>query len=1039
MPSIQINSANIVQFGFKATWNLANRSVAFDTSALTQYTSGGINNVQGISFFLQDQDGLTLTNIDFTNHINYIVPAITQVFNFDLSSVNYAFLFQAYQISAAIKDQNGTVYTIPVFSTTICQPNDFQESGYVCGMFQVRADCINNILTVKEFTVLVYNNLLAQSVTKSGTLAYPTGTISPVTFTNTPFSNNVVITGQYNVNNTTTGTYALPNDIYVLVNYVTMQQFDITCSNQVSDLLCCISELYQTKVKNCDNAIGKRAGQQLEEVELPFFLGLGQEINGQDSEWAYQLIKKQLNCNCGNSALGQNQSTPFNPAVTNIVLVPGGGTSIPTAVVSGNTKTFTISSNVYQVTKGVPGDTSFSITTDTSVPNTVKYVITFNYANLAAAIYTATAASPTLIAQLNALITATSNIDLSNLNGGCIIDLNSNNYFLSYIVPGASTIVTNIVIGANTYAAPGGLIVSNVSGVESWLNGLSLGTFEVNYSTGTGGAYFNVLSNANTHAPVSITLTLSSGPAVATFQSTNKSLIAFLQAVVDYICQQTALQIAMGANLSLCSFDYNGNIVTTNLSTTNTQNDFNTSAASSICNLAARFNTLTGLTCIKLQAIFSDSPTVSFNNGSDRYLSIVGGSCVTLTGFQQAMAFIGAVNLYPAVKSAFCGIDCSVPGTCPGISAASFSAISQTAIGFYGVTWNPSTIANQTVTILYRITGTSSWITSSNNVNLFPNGTINGPSPYQISGLLSGTSYDVSVQNNCGGTSFVTTVTTPAVPISSGSFLLDNVIYNICGDSPVTLYSSIPFATGVTMYTNPGLTTPVTGFLFIANNSGNIYNINTSNGVVGSNTGSTCNTGTPGTYQLGTAIPAVCSATPRTLYTNGAFATGLILYYDSALTEPVTGFTFVANPSTNHIFNLNSSTGLIVSDTGTLCSGTATLTMAFVNAGGSSLFFQANLSRPVDANVAINEIFADGFTTSGCPGSPVASAQSNSTNTILAGSTSIGYPPDSNTGSWASASHHTTYNLRVNGSAHVNGDVITVGSFSVTIVLPGCV
>ena len=107
MPSIQINSANIIQFGFKATFNLASRTVIFDTSTLTQYTAGGIGNVQGISFFLQDQDGVILTNIDFTNPANYIVPSTTQSFTLDLSSVNYAFLFQAYQLSAAIKDQSG--------------------------------------------------------------------------------------------------------------------------------------------------------------------------------------------------------------------------------------------------------------------------------------------------------------------------------------------------------------------------------------------------------------------------------------------------------------------------------------------------------------------------------------------------------------------------------------------------------------------------------------------------------------------------------------------------------------------------------------------------------------------------------------------------------------------------------------------------------------------------------------------------------------------------------------------------------------------
>lgn len=920
MPSIVVNSANINTFFYKVSFNLAARNVQFDFSGTT-YNGSGISLVQGISVNLVDQDGVTLATLDFTSPSNYIVPSVTQILNVDLSSVNYAFLFQTYAITAAIKDQNGTVFTIPTIYKKICQPNDFQESGYVPGQFQVRADCNNNDISIKEFTILVYNNLTPQSVNKTGTLSYPTGTIAAINFSNTPFSNNVVYTGQYRINCTTVATYNLNDDTYVLVNYVTAQQFDITCSNRVSDLLCCISDLYQTKIRNCDNAIGKRAAQQLQEIEIPFFLGLGQEMNGQDSEWAYQVIKKALNCNCGNSALGQNEVTPINPSVYSIVLTGVGGTGPITASTVGNTKTFTIPSNVYQVVKGNPSDTSFTITIDTSVLNTVKYLITFNYAELAAAIYTATSLSPTLIAQLNSLITASSNIDLSNLNGKCVIDLSSNNYFLSYIIPNGAVGITNIVIGSTTYNAPGGLIASNVSGIEAWLNGLGLGTFEVDYSVGLNGSYFNVLTNSNTNNPVSMSLLLPSGAVIVPFQKTNKSLIAFLQAFIDYVCQLTALQVALGTNLSLCSFDYNGVIQTTGLSSTSKQNDFNVAAANAICNIANRINTLTGVTCAKIQAIFQDNPIGSFGP-SDRIYGTLGGNCASLTDLQIANLVIAAVGKYSSVKTSWCAIDCTTPGTCPDISNTSFSAINTTTIGFYGVTWSNTPSSNQTVTVRYRVHGNVTWIVSANNINIFPNGNINGVTPYQISGLTPGTTYDTWVQNDCGGVGFVSQVTTPANTVYSGSFLLDNVIYNICGDSPVTLYSSSPFASGVTMYSDAGLTTIVTGFTYIAPvSTGQIYTLNSSTGVVGVNTGNTCTSGTPGSYVLGNNTGTICSGSPVTRYTNGPFSVGGTLYVDSGLTTPVTGNSFVFQVSTGIIYNLNSSTGAIGSSTGLTCTG----------------------------------------------------------------------------------------------------------------------
>lgn len=921
MPSIVVNSANVNTFFYKVSFNLAARNVQFDFSGTT-YNGSGISLVQGISVGLVDQDGVTLATLDFTSPSNYIVPSVTQILNVDLSSVNYAFLFQTYAITAAIKDQNGAIYTVPTIYKKVCQPNDFLESGYVYGQFQIRADCTNNDISVKEFTTLVYNNLTPQSVSKTGTLYYPVGTIAAVNFSNTPFSNNVVYTGQYRINCTTVATYNLNDDTYVLVNYVTAQQFDITCSNRVSDLLCCISDLYQTKIKNCDNAIGKRAAQQLQEIEIPFFLGLGQEMNGQDSEWAYQVIKKALNCNCGNSALGQNEVTPISPSVYNIVLTGQGGTTVPSAVTTGNTKTFTISSNVYQVTKGTPSDTSFTITIDTSVSNTVKYVISFNYDALAGAILTAIGNDPSLLSQLNDLVQGMG-VDLQGLNGGCVIDLTKVSYSLSQPITLAS-IVDNIVINGITYTAPLDLFAHNGTLVSSWLNSLLLGTFNVTATP----LLLTILSINNPN--IVSTITLSNPSTTGNFTATYVSLVTILQAIIDYLCGLTDLQLALSSNLSLCTFDYNGSIVSANYS--GKQQAFNLGVSQAICNLANRINTLTGLTCAKFQAIFQDNPSGSFGP-SDRLYGTLGGSCASLTDLQIANLVIAAVGKYSSVKTAWCAIDCTTPGTCPDITNTSFSSVNTTTIGFYGVTWSNTPSNNQTVTVRYRIHGNTTWIVAANNINLFPNGLVNGTTPYQISGLTAGTTYDTWVQNNCGGNGFVSQVTLPSGSVVSGSYLLDNVIYTICGASPVTLYSGVPFASGVTMYSDIGLTTPVTGFSYIVPISSNqIYLINTSTGVVGSNTGSSCTSGTPNSFKFANNTGIICSSASVTRYTNGAPAIGSIIYTDSALTTPVTGFSYVV--FNNAIYNLNSSNGTILSSTGLSCNSNA-VSVSYGNALGS--------------------------------------------------------------------------------------------------------
>lgn len=916
---ITVNSLNIGILRFKVQFDIQNQRVTFtDISTYNNMSGQGVLYVQGISFSLVDSVGIPLATVDFTNPSNYIVPSTTSTFVLDLINVNFAFLFQRYTIYGSIKDQDGTIYsTIPVIKD-VCQPVDITDSGYVPGMFQLIPDCVNNILSVKELTLLVYNNLQPLTVTKSGTLYYPTGTISPVTFTNTPFSNNVIYTGEYRITNTTIGEYDLQDDFYVDVTYLTNCPFDVTCSDRMANILCCVSDKYQLYVKNCNNAIGANAKNLLAQVSVPLMLGDLAERNGQDASQYVSQIKSILKCDCGVTSISQNELTPVNPSVYSIVVLGVNATTV-TPSQNGSTKTFTVSTNIVSVAKGNTGDVAFTIVADNSVSGNTRWLITFNYTVMAGYILTAIAGNNTLIAQLNSLVTQVTNIDLSNLNGKCIIDLSSIDYFLSQLVPDGAIPVLNIVIGSTTHNAPGGLLVSNTSGIEAWLNGLGLGTFNSSFSNGTSGSYINILTIGNSNMPVSISLSISSSPTVVLFQKTNKSLIAVLQAIIDYLCQLSALQIALGNNLSLCYFDYSGNLVVTNYTSTgNTQSDYNVGLATTICSIVNRINTLTGLTCAKIQALFQDYPNAVWSS-SDRFLSIVDGNCTSLTNKQAALSFIDAINSFSDVKTAFCAIDCTAPATCPDISNISL-AMSGSNIGVYGLSWNITPVASQTVTVKYRVNGTLTWTVATNALLILPNGSISGTTPFLITGVTVGTTYDVQIVNNCGGTGFTNQITTPTGTVYTGNYLLDNIIYNICGHEAVTLYSSEPFAPGVTMYSDSGLTTHVSGYTLISSPStGIIYNLNTSTGVVGGSTGANCSSGTAAGYILATSTGAACSNTPETLYTNGVFAVGKTLYVDSSLTTPVnSSFTYVLNQGNNTIYNLASA--VIGSSTGLNCS-----------------------------------------------------------------------------------------------------------------------
>lgn len=910
MPQISVGSTNISTFGFSAIFNLQARTVYFDTEPFTVYNGSGISNVVGIAFSLVDSDGVELAGINWADP--QIVPDVDQTYTLDLSALNYAFLFQNYKITGYIKDANGTVYsTIPVYKK-VCQPVNINESGYVPGTFQIIPDCVNNTLTVKELTVLTYNNKLPESVEKDGSLAYPTGTIAAVSFEGTPFTNNQIFTGQYRITNTTDATYNLNDDIYVVVSYYTDSVFPVTCTTRIADLLCCVMEVQQTAIKECNNARGQNAKQKLLEISTYLTSGLLAEINGQDASFEAEYIRKALNCNCGATSIHQNEQTPVNPSIYSIVINGAGGTTVPAAVTTGNTKTYTIASNIYQVAKGDVGDLAFTITTDTGVSNTVKYLITFNYNVMADYILTEFENTPSYITRLQALLVQ--GIDLSGLNGRCVINTSTSNYTLQITGVGATDLVNAITINGSIHLAPSVLYCNNPTGIQTWLNTLALGTFSVTFNAGV--LTVSSLSNGNTLSTMTFTLTDGTLRTIL-FQSSTVTISQVLQAIIDYLCGITALQVALGNNLTLYTFDYNGQVVQTTYVNTGSQDAYNIGLSAAIQNIVLRIDTLTGITCAKIQAVFQDYPNAVFTSES-RVYGKNGSDCVAWTDQQLALAVFAAVNAYTNVKTAFCAIECDTPATCPDISDISIG-MAGSNIGVYGLTWAIVPSASQTVTVKYKLTSSTTWIIATNALVILPNGNISGTTPFQILNPAQGQTYDIALVNNCGGAGFQKQITTPAELLYSTNCLLDNNIYNICGESPVTLYSSEPFGSGVTMYTNIGLTTPVTGYTFITSSGFNIFQLNTSTGVVGVDTGTACSNGTAGSYVLGNNTGTICAGTPQTLYTNGAFVVGGTLYLDSALTTPVTGYSYVMNGATNVIYNLNSLTGAIGVSTGLTC------------------------------------------------------------------------------------------------------------------------
>lgn len=256
--------------------------------------------------------------------------------------------------------------------------------------------------------------------------------------------------------------------------------------------------------------------------------------------------------------------------------------------------------------------------------------------------------------------------------------------------------------------------------------------------------------------------------------------------------------------------------------------------------------------------------------------------------------------------------------SCPSITSAS---IAQSGNGFalFGVTWEYQPLESQVVCLQYRVTGDPTWINVNTKLVVDIYGNIENASEIILANAVGCESYDINIFNQCGSLAFTTVFVYPC-RVFTNFYLLDNGIYNICGSTAVALYSSEPFAAGVTLYTNVGLTTNVTGYAYVALVSlGNIFALNISTGVVGADSTFSCNSTDTTRGMLSNNSGTICTGAIVDYYSSDNIAVGVKIFTDQALTIAATGFNFFLDLFENIIYNVNNATGVITANSGLSC------------------------------------------------------------------------------------------------------------------------
>ena len=241
--------------------------------------------------------------------------------------------------------------------------------------------------------------------------------------------------------------------------------------------------------------------------------------------------------------------------------------------------------------------------------------------------------------------------------------------------------------------------------------------------------------------------------------------------------------------------------------------------------------------------------------------------------------------------------------------------IANNGIGLYMIVWAETPSGTTSVDIHYRIVGDPTWIVAIEGLAV-PSSGIPAITPQIIVvPATSGAQYEVRFLEYGSTDAFVATITVPKL-LFGNNYLLDDVLYNICGNNAEFKYSNAKFATGVTMYDDILLTTPISETLISEPSGGDIYVV--AAGVIGASTGYGCFYWVAGLYVLGNST-SLCTGEPVVeLYTDGEVTEtleGMVLYTDKELTTPVTGYDYVLEVATETIFNLNDTTGEVESET----------------------------------------------------------------------------------------------------------------------------
>lgn len=583
-----------------------------------------------------------------------------------------------YTLQVFAKDGDGNVFTGDVLSAAICRPNgNLQSSKTTYGLADVvvQVNCDQARIGFQDATNTSYKGLTGTQISSVLKVNYPMDDTGAVP---TPFSANnfsyalvpITFAGKgYQFLAASVYDYELSENTFVRIKYLLTDTFGVWCNVDLLPLVCEFQTLSES-ITNGSCADVQSAQNKINLITPKFFqllIGIAQPLTGVDVPALIEEIKTigGFTCDCCDAATGIVPNTSSAIGGYTFQIVSQGGDIGGTVVPNGYNIQFLLHDVKYivKVCDGSPATTTaFNFVPSVSGDGYTKtYCLAIDVTQFGFDLGTAIANNASLLNFWRALFTSTGGDFNLIVDGSCIFSSSATcDYELTLsAIPVSATyaLLTGIKIGSVTTPLTYSFNLTNLAGLQVYLNNLGLGTFVVTNPSGQT-ALITSVANPNDIQQLYYQVSSTVNQAALSKDCTGFVPISanqVVQNIINYICQITDAQVKTSQQYEICYIDPATQTQKTSIvASGQAVSVFIAELIARGCDTINYVMALGAVNCTAIKAQFPSS--VNPMQANDIFLGTKAGACASILP-TEAFLYMLIYGQYSAeVLTAFCAM-----------------------------------------------------------------------------------------------------------------------------------------------------------------------------------------------------------------------------------------------------------------------------------------------------------------------------------------------------------------------------------------------